>query len=461
VATRTYLAGLLSAIFLLVTLPVNAETYFIAPTGASAVSKPTGAKESPFPSAYAALQSGKVVGGDQLRFLPGIHGNLKLYNVTFTSPVTFVSDAPQKARFYSIYLTGSTSNLIFDGFTVSPESAGTARTHLVESVVNTSKITLLNMELLSTADAKAYVSWSAEKWNAHKVNAVLLRGANSHVENNKLFGIYNGIETLGTNAAVIGNTIKGFNGDALRGLGDNSLFHRNFVADCVVTDQNHDDGFQSWAGKSGAVKNLTIDANTILEWTGPTEHPLRCRLQGIGLFDGMYENLKITNNIVAANQYHGISVYGARGAMILNNTVVNIRGLVAVTPYIAIRPRKDGTRSTNVIVANNVAMSIQGSASTVDNVKFFSNSVIGVPKSAFVNPTNFDYRPLAESGFIDSGDSSNSTAKDVTGKNRPSGKLPDRGAFELQIESSLPASGLVTNGDTSAAGSKWIVVEGQ
>jgi parallel beta-helix repeat protein len=175
----------------------------------------------------------------------------------------------------------------------------------------------------------------------------------------------------------------------------------------------------------------------------------------------MYENLKITNNIVAANQYHGISVYGARGAMILNNTVVNIRGLVAVTPYIAIRPRKDGTRSTNVIVANNVAMSIQGSASTVDNVKFFSNSVIGVPKSAFVNPTNFDYRPLAESGFIDSGDASNSTAKDVTGKNRPSGKLPDRGAFELQIESSLPASGLVTNGDTSAAGSKWIVVEGQ
>ena len=102
-------------------------------------------------------------------------------------------------------------------------------------------------------------------------------------------------------------------------------------------------------------------------------------------------------------------------------------------PYIAVFPRRDSAPSTDILVANNVAMSFQGIASATDRVEFRNNSVIGLPSLVFENPAAFDYRPKASSGFIDTGDATVAPATDVMGQKRPSGPLPDRGAYEVQV----------------------------
>jgi parallel beta-helix repeat protein len=202
-----------------------------------------------------------------------------------------------------------------------------------------------------------------------------------------------------------------------------------------------------------------IEGNVIIEWVNPEDHPWRCSLQGIGLFDGYYDNLTIINNVVSATQYHGISVHGARGAKIINNTVANTLGLVGKYPWIEVLPRRDGAPTTDVLVANNIAMSIQGIASDVDRIVFRNNSIVGIPSQVFENLAVFDYRPKASSGFIDTGDATVAPPTDVMGQKRPSGPLPDRGAYEVQGEAApapepvLPVEGTAPPLDTTTDGS--------
>ncbi|MGL6211543.1 MAG: choice-of-anchor Q domain-containing protein, partial [Paracoccaceae bacterium] len=170
-----------------------------------------------------------------------------------------------------------------------------------------------------------------------------------------------------------------------------------------------------------------------IEWNGKPDHPLRCSLQGIGLFDGFYDDLVISNNLVSVTAYHGIAVNGVRGAKIVNNTVVHALGHTKAEPWIAVSPHKNGTPSTDVLVANNVAMRYMGSSNASNRVEFRSNSVIGTPGAVFESPSAFDYRPRAESGFIDTADKASAPPVDMLGKARPSGIAPDRGSYEIQV----------------------------
>jgi hypothetical protein len=245
-------------------------------------------------------------------------------------------------------------------------------------------------------------------------------------------GIAFGISLSGDDSKAIDNIINFYNGDGLRGLGNNNVFIRNRVYNCIKTDANHADGFQSFAGESGVVKGLVLDSNVIIEWTHENkQHPLRCQLQGIGMFDGFYDDVTIVNNLVTTTQYHGISVYGVRNAIISNNTVANTDNLTGPHPYIGVRNHKNGSLSTGVLVSNNVAMSFTNSPDMGDAVQYRNNSVIGTPGAVFENPFVFDYRPKVTSGFIDTADVASATSVDILGAPRNSGKGPDRGAYEV------------------------------
>ena len=60
-----------------------------------------------------------------------------------------------------------------------------------------------------------------------------------------------------------------------------------------------------------------------MEWRGRDAPDLACSLQGIGLFDGMYEGLNIRNNLVVVSAYHGINAGGALDSVVVNNTIIN------------------------------------------------------------------------------------------------------------------------------------------
>jgi hypothetical protein len=377
------------------------------------------------------LASKKVAGGDTLLLMDGAYGDVEIKaNAVFDVPVTIMSQNAKNAHFDSIKLQ-YTRNLILRNVSVWPRDPAIAKGKLVWALGTTSHITLDGLDVRSEKDAGNYMQWDFARWEARKYMGVHLQGPHSLVIRTKATGVYHGI-VVGEDSQIIDSIVDGFNGDGMRAF-SRSVVRGNRISNSVDTDDNHDDGFQSFpTSGTTVVTGLVLDSNTIIEWTGRPDHPLRDKLQGIGLFDGFYDNLTIVNNTVAVSHTHGISVYGTRGARIINNTVVNIRNLTQTTPRISIKDHKDGRPSLDVLVANNVAMSAGGVASEQNRIVFRSNSAIGTPSLVFEDPAAFNYYPKVSSGFIDTADPSVAPSTDMAGMKRPSGAGPDRGAFELR-----------------------------
>jgi hypothetical protein len=450
-------ATLILGLFVLSYSPALSEAYYVAPLGAVTSATPDGTEKLPFASIDTALKSGKVKGGDTLLLKDGAYGPVVIKaSAVFDVPVEITSQNGKAAHFDSILLAGTTRNLILRNLSIWPRDPAAGAAYLVRAYDTTSDITLDGLDIRSEVGAGDYMKWDAAKWGARKFSGIMLQGRRSLVIGSRLTGIYHGI-MVGDDSQIIDNIVDGFDGDGLRAF-SRSAVRGNRVVNCVKTDGNHDDGFQSFSRSGVYVTDLVLDSNVIIEWTGGADHPLRCTLQGIGLFDGPYDNLTIVNNLVSTTHYHGISVYGGRGAKIINNTVVNALGLVGKYPYIAVHPRKDGTPPTDILLVNNIAMSIQGVASAANNVVFRNNSVIGIPSLVFESPAAFDYRPKASSGFVDTGDATVAPTIDLLGQKRPSGPLPDRGVYEVQVDGAPDPAPVEPIVDPAPVGPKRIKV---
>ncbi len=431
--------------------PALAETYHVAPLGAAVPANPDGSAAKPFASIEAALKSGKVRGGDTLLLQDGHYGAVIIKtNASFDSTVTIRAQNAHKARFDSILLSLDTRNITLQDLAIWPQDPAKGASYLIRAHKTTSNIAVEGLDIRSEAAADKFMNWDAARWEARKYSGILLEGPRSVASRNRLTGIYHGIMITGQDSQITRNIINGYNGDGLRAF-SGSTVSMNRVYNCVKTDGNHDDGFQSYAPAGGSVTGLTVDSNIILEWTGAPDHPLRCVLQGIGLFDGFYDNLRISNNLVSVSAPHGISVYGGRNAQIVNNTVVNARGQTSKHPWLMVNRHKNGTPSTNVLVVNNAAMMLNGASDPATRVEFRSNSVIGTPGAVFADPFAFDYRPRPDSGLVDTGDKVAAPARDLLGQPRPGGAAPDRGAYETQGAAAAASITAVLAGDGAIA----------
>lgn len=426
---------LLLGLFVLSSGPILSETYYVAPLGAKISGTPAGTESLPFPSIQVAFKSGKVKGGDTLLLKDGAYGSVIIEaNAAFDSPVTIASKNGKSAQFDRIRLGQNTRNITLKNLSVWPRDPSTSGAYLVRSYATVTDITIDGLDIRSEENAADFMKWDAAKWEARKFHGIVLAGQRNIIVRNTITGVYDGISG-GPDSLIADNFINGYDGDGIRAVSRGTV-RGNKITNCVKTDANHDDGFQSFASNGGTISDLVLDSNVIIEWTGSPDHPLRCTLQGIGLFGGPYVNLTVVNNVVSVSHSHGISIYGANGAVVLNNTVVNNRGLSGLVPYLAVRPLKNGTPSKDVLVANNLAMSISGAASLENRIVFRNNSVIGLPSLVFENPAAFDYRPKVASGYIDTADPTVAPPTDVIGQKRPSGKLPDRGAYEVPMAGS-------------------------
>ena len=79
-------------------------------------------------------------------------------------------------------------------------------------------------------------------------------------------------------------------------------------------------------------------------------------MQGIGCFDGPFNDWIVENNLVFVNNWNGITLGGANNAKIVNNTVLDPTPLTGniTASRITIRNDNAGNPSTNCIVKNNV-----------------------------------------------------------------------------------------------------------
>jgi hypothetical protein len=392
--------GILIAASLVVAtaVPALSASYYVAPLGAKpSCATADGSLKCPWPTLAGTLLNPKVVGGDTVFLMDGQHGHVRT-NRAFDKEVTIQSQNGSNAHLSSIHFSDLAKNIKLKDLKVWRTDADDT-SFMVRSYGGASYLTFENLDVRSRPDTDKQLNWTADRWKAAAGIGMELRGKNYIVRNCRVSAVHVGIFAMGPDALIEKNIVMDFTGDGIKSGGSNSIFRNNLVKNRFKVSDTHADGFQAYAPT--ILTNLTIDGNTFLEWTYSKTHPLRGTMQGIGMFNGYYENLLIQNNVVATRHYHGITVQGTRHARILNNTVVNIDGTVGKAPWIRIVGKTATLPSQDVIVANNVAMQFQGATDVVNNVLFTHNTVILYPAKVMTDIATFNYVPKATSGFID------------------------------------------------------------
>lgn len=381
------------------------------------------------------MQSGKVAGGDRIFLMDGYHGPLTIRDQSFSSPVVIAPVTGAVAHADSVLISNS-RNVYVQGLKVWARSSNSGNGALVRSYSNTRDIAFTDLDIRAVATSGNYAQWTLADWTNNQRDGILADGNGVTIARNRVTGIYHGIFSLAPNALVEQNIIDGFSGDGMRALGDNSIVRRNKVQNCHQINSNHADAFQSFSrgagGKTGTgtVRNLTIEDNKFFEWTLPSTNPLRCKLQGIGMFDGMYDNVTIRNNVISSTAYHGISMAGPLNTVISNNTVIHANGVAGSYPWIRISAHKNGTPPKNVTVANNMVTSLKVNVNTANNIAVSNNIVVTNASNEFTSVTNRDFTLKSTSKGVDAGAPAYAPGKDIAGTPRPKGKAPDAGAYE-------------------------------
>jgi hypothetical protein len=383
----------------------------------------------------ALMASGQVSGGDRIFLMDGYHGPILIKDMKFNSPVLIAPVSGQTAQVDSILVMNS-NNVTFDGLKVWATSANAGSGALIRSYTNTQDINFTGLDVRAVADSGNYMGWSQAEWLANQRVGFQVDGTNISVTKNRLTGLYHGILSLGGNALIEENIVDGFAGDGMRALGDNSIVRRNKVQNCFQINKNHADAFQSFSrgptGKpgTGTVHNLTIEDNKFFEWVSSTSNPLRCKLQGVGMFDGMFDGVIVRNNLIISRAYHGITIAGALNSQIVNNTVISALGKADRYPWVKVAPHKNGTLSNNVTIANNMATNIKSVTDPTRNILVTDNVIVKSPGAEFTSLSQFDYSLKSTSSGANTGNTKYAPKDDIDGVLRPRGKAPDIGAYE-------------------------------
>ena len=371
-----------------------------------------------------------VQDGDTISLLTGNYGELVISGNNNNSFVIIRANNGATPLFTSANFNNS-SFWHLEGVDIKPRyTSGADGKNAVR--LNGSYITIKNCNINYSDDISG---WTDADWLARAGNGVSMGGTNLNVLDNTITVVDHGIGGDASNSLVSGNLIDNFRGDGIRGLGDDMIYEYNTIKNSYDVDDNHDDGFQSWSYGSGGVgtgvvKNVVLRGNTIINYEDPNQ-PYKGNMQGVGLFDGMFENWTVENNLVVTDHWHGISFYGAVNCKIINNTVVDNNNSPEPDPWIMIHDHKNGTPSSGVIVRNNIAtdFSFSGGITEDHNIEITMDEA----SNYFLNPSGGtgNYHSIVSSPAVDAGSSVDAPNIDMDDITRPQGNGFDIGCYEF------------------------------
>ncbi len=304
-----------------------------------------------------------IKAGDTIYLRSGSYGELYIASYYNTTNISIIADSGHTPVFRNIVVRSS-RNWLLQGLTVNASAFpanGFRKLISLESHNWTGPIDRITVKYCTVRSINDSSSWSKNDWINKAKDGISVSGSNMTIAYNKLRNVDFGISVGATHSLIEHNEIENFSADGLRGLGDYTTFQYNTVKNCYDVDSNHDDGFQSWSvgsnGKvgTGVVKGIVLRGNTIINYEDPNQ-PFRGTLQGIGCFDGMFEDWVVERNIVRVDHWHGISLYGAINTVIRDNIVTDPNGAGNIgPPWIMLREHKNGTPTRNSEVSCNIA----------------------------------------------------------------------------------------------------------
>ena len=397
-----------------------------------------------------------VKAGDTIWLRSGDHGALAIVGAYNGIPVTLAAAPGAAPRFTSVVVR-SAQGWVLRGFSVSP-THGTAPAAATLVVVENhgwsgpaSDVVIDGFDVFTVPDERVWAT--AGDWDARSASGITASGDRVTVRNCWVRNVNYGIAVTGRGSRVEHNSVDGFCGDGLRGLGDDEVFEFNLVKNARDVNADHRDGFQSWsvgAGGvgTGVVRNITLRGNVIIGHEPGVR--FAGTLQGIGCFDGTYDGWIVENNVILTDHWHGISFYGARNLRIANNTVLDLNSTDPGPPWIMVTAHKDGTPSRDTLVRNNLttALSVSGDAVVADGNLLLAAD----PAGFFVDQAHLDVRLAAGSPAIDRGIANQAPATDADGVARPQGGGVDVGAYEFAPGATRPPDGAAGPGGAAPSG---------
>jgi parallel beta-helix repeat protein len=377
--------------------------------------------------------SGIISGGDTLMLKAGLHGEVFLRNYHNELPITVIAEEGAIAILERVHLQ-SCKNWIFQGVHVSSEPYGyylNNRLFYVESHGfhgPTSNITIRQCDIYSTT-----APWTvAQDWLDKASDGLFMSADSCLAVGNRISNVDMGLFCIGDYHQAIGNEIINFSGDGGRILGSHNAFNHNVIKENYNVDDNHDDGIQSFTNNEHVVDSNEVIGNLIID-TEDITRPLQGPMHGIGAFDGFYNDWLVANNVISVNHWNGIAFLGANRCTIIHNTVID--PTPNVTPggsWIKIDDHKDGTPSSDCIVANNVSNQFVVDGLEVGNIVLDSQDSY---VENFIDFENFDFRLLPNSSLINNAGPDYSIPTDYYGNDRMG--TPDVGAIEYELISSI------------------------
>jgi parallel beta-helix repeat protein len=382
-----------------------------------------------------------VKAGDTLLLLSGYHGELSISRYYNSEYITIMSK-PGATPVVRNVVVSAAAKWRIQGLTVTPQSVNPYKKTVLVTIEShnysgpSRDIEVSDCKLYSVQDASL---WSMGDWDTLSCNGFYVSAKKAIIRGNYLKNVNFGISVTADSCLVTKNTVENFAGDGLRGLGNYDVFSHNVVMNCYDVNANHDDGFQSWSvGDSGVgtgvVKGIVLSGNIIINYTDVNQ-PFRGTLQGIGLFDGFFEDWVVENNIVLSDHYHGITFLGARNCRIVNNTVCDINSVTPGPLWIMIGKHKNGELSTGCVIRNNLTTKLtieSGCEVTNEN-----NMLIDNPENFFVDFSNRDLHLKAGCAAIDAGIVRDIPDIDIVGNSRVYGTTVDAGAYEFHNSMSI------------------------
>jgi hypothetical protein len=390
-----------------VALHLNAFLFAFFPTLATAATAAgtysgCAAPPSSFAKAFTATPTNfssildAAAAGDVIYLNSGNYGAVSISNRKYAQFITIKAGSGQTPVLSSLTVN-SVSHIVFSGLTIGgtgvrSRSPGGVLVNLASS----NNVVFENNTVESTSGA---FPWKAETTDETAINASIAPSdgvkasqdycvaLNSNQIRNVFNGIYVGGDQVGTdgqNYMVADNTIDHFAGDGIDHSATNIIIQGNRITNGLdICGQQciHNDAIQgwNWDDKLGITnKNVVIDSNFIQSQTTPSLALASTDLHGIAIFDGFWQNVSITNNVVLTSSITGISIGGVNGLHIINNSVMNIplNGVSQSRIYWMYSgatwittggTTHEGGTSSNVIVRNNIAPLIAASAAADGN----------------------------------------------------------------------------------------------
>ena len=358
--------------------------YYVDPANGN-MSNP-GTQAQPWSTLAAVMASNfNFAAGDNIYLFNGNHGDVTI-NKRNTGTVYIKPAVSHKPTLNNLIFTGAAFWEV-DGVHVKPvvapstHNAGSPKpinflVRMYKNPFNTgiacTNITLRNMQIFSAPNADM-LTWVAADWNTKAWSGIDVSQASANVliENCRLYNLEWGIYLWGdlANTTLRGNTVENLCGDGVWINVSDVLMEYNTIKNFYNTKpDNHYDMIQAAvSNQSNPRRNIIIRGNTLINAIGERaafQPDPGARVQGMGLFDGYFENWTIENNVVITNNFHGISLFNAINSKIVNNTILmnpkipdaSNTGATRNAPGIRLENKTGKTYNTsNVLVRNNIA----------------------------------------------------------------------------------------------------------